>query len=95
MYKPAHAVAVVTKRLKKLEPADEESSILIGQRFESLDQTTGKKGRSDEFAEPSEFLTGVAYRGHIVVSNPTGPAASCRCLLATPRGQLAAFGQAK
>ncbi len=92
MYKPAHAVAVVTKRLKQLEPADQEGSILIGQRFESVDQANGKKGRSDVSAEPSEFLTGVAYRGHIVVSNPTAQQRVVDVFWQLPAGSLPLSG---
>ncbi len=69
-YAPQHAVAVVTKRLKLLEAAEEESSILVGQRFARLDQlTSGNKKKPIE--EPTEFLVGVAYQGQTVISNPT------------------------
>ena len=67
-YSPEHAVAVVTKRLKELEAAEGESSILIGQRFTKLHQRTSKNKVAEE---PKEYLTGVAYRGQTVVSNPT------------------------
>ncbi len=67
-YAPAHPVAVVTKRLKELKPSDEDSSILIGQRFATLKQASNKKKAAEE---PNEFLTGVAYQGQTVISNPT------------------------
>ncbi|MGI9429021.1 MAG: hypothetical protein ACR2NM_10205, partial [Bythopirellula sp.] len=91
-YKPEHAVAVVTKRLKKLDPADKESSILIGQRFESLDEASRRKSRSDAPVEPSEFLTGVAYRGQIVVSNPTAQQRVIDIFWQLPAGSLPLAG---
>ena len=66
-YAPEHSVAVVTKRLIKLEPADEESNILIGQRFAPLQ----RRSKSEQDEEPTEFLRGAAYKGQIVISNPT------------------------
>ncbi len=69
-YAPQHAVAVVTKRLKLLEAAEAESSILVGQRFARLDDILrGDKKKPIE--EPTEFLIGVAYQGQTVISNPT------------------------
>lgn len=91
-YKPAHAVAVVTKRLKRLEDAEGETSILIGQRFESLEQTTRKQSSSREVLEPREFLTGVAYRGHVVVSNPTAQQRLVDVFWQLPSGSLPLSG---
>ena len=67
-YAPAHPVVVVTKRLQTLQPAEEDSSILIGQRFADL---IDRSEDSELAEEPKEFLTGEAYQGQTVVSNPT------------------------
>ena len=68
VYQPEHPVAVVTKRLRPLEQAEGDSSILIGQRFAPIGQKT-KPNETPE--EPKEFLTGTGYQGQIVISNPT------------------------
>lgn len=87
-YRPAHAVAVVTKQLKKLETSDDASSILVGQRFQSLDQAQRKRSRSDTNKEPTEFLTGVAYRGQIVISNPNSEQQIIDLFWQLPAGSL-------
>ena len=69
-YSPAHAVAVVTKRLKLLAAAEAESSILLGQRFARLDDVN-RRDKRKPIEEPTEFLIGVAYQGQTVISNPT------------------------
>jgi hypothetical protein len=66
---PPHQVAVVTKRLRKLESADEQAGVLVGQRFEALSQVAKRPSQPNR--EPDEFLTGVPYRGQVVISNPT------------------------
>jgi hypothetical protein len=87
-YAPEHPVAVVTKRLKTLEPAAEESSILIGQRFESLQTKKRKPSASEPATEPGEFLTGAAYRGQTVVSNPTSARRIVDVFWQLPAGSL-------
>lgn len=91
-YKPAHAVAVVTKRLKRLAQADQASSILIGQRFESLEDSNRSKIRGEVSVEPREFLAGVAYRGQIVVSNPTAQQRSIDVFWQLPSGSIPLAG---
>ncbi len=91
-YAPEHAVAVVTKRLRTLQPAAEETSILIGQRFQSLDAQTRKPKADEPVAEPSEFLTGVAYRGQTVVSNPTSARRIVDVFWQLPAGSLPLAG---
>ncbi len=88
-YSPAHAVAVVTKRLKLLEAAEEESSILVGQRFARLDQVDNKKKPSEE---PNEFLTGIAYQGQTVISNPTAERQIVDVFWQIPAGSIALGG---
>ncbi len=85
-YSPEHAVAVVTKRLKSLDAAEGESSILIGQRFDTLENTQRKQ--SDTITEPAEFLTGVAYKGQTVVSNPTAARRVVDVFWQIPAGSL-------
>ncbi len=84
-YAPEHAVAVVTKRLNVLDAAEGESSILIGQRFDDLHRSSS---RSDDISEPSEFLTGVAYKGQTVVSNPTAARRTVDVFWQIPAGSL-------
>lgn len=86
-YAPEHAVAVVTKRLRVLESSDEESSVLIGQRFESLDSQR-KPSKNETSREPVEFLTGDAYQGQTVVSNPTAQRRVVDVFWQLPAGSL-------
>ena len=85
-YAPAHAVAVVTKRLRTLDTNEQESTVLVGQRFDSL---ANASRQSKEVApEPTEFLTGVAYRGQTVVSNPTAARRVVDIFWQLPAGSL-------
>ncbi|NNE01424.1 MAG: carboxypeptidase regulatory-like domain-containing protein [Pirellulaceae bacterium] len=84
-YAPEHAVAVVTKRLNELQAADGESSILVGQRFAPVHQRTSNQ---DAPEEPKEFLTGIAYRGQTVVSNPTSERKIVDIFWQIPAGSL-------
>lgn len=89
-YRPGHPVAVVTKRLKRLETVDDAPSVLLGQRFEEAGQT---KPESDEPPSAlSEFLTGVAYTGQTVVSNPTGQKRTVDVFWQIPAGSLPLAG---
>lgn len=85
-YRPEHAVAVVTKRLKELTGEAGESSILIGQRVSAADQEQETPGEPS--AELNEFLTGVAYRGQVVVSNPTATQKIADVFWQLPEGSL-------
>ncbi|MCG8652851.1 MAG: hypothetical protein MI861_23630 [Pirellulales bacterium] len=87
-YAPEHAVAVVTKRLKSLQDPNEESSILIGQRFDWLDDAGRQSSPSDIVSEPQEFLIGVAYQGQTVVSNPTAAKRVVDVFWQIPAGSL-------
>ncbi|MFK8113209.1 MAG: hypothetical protein AB8B91_13455 [Rubripirellula sp.] len=92
VYKPSHAVAVVTKRLKKLgEQPGQDGTILVGQRFAALEDVNRTKQRT-ESAEPTEFLTGVAYVGQIVVSNPTSAQRVVDVFWQLPAGSLPLSG---
>jgi hypothetical protein len=68
VYRPQHPVALVTKRLRDLKPADGESTVLIGQLFRSVE---AKSAEDQAFDESNQFETGRAYQGQVVVSNPT------------------------
>lgn len=92
LYQPAHPVAVITKRLQKLDSAANDNSVLIGQRFESLNQNPTNNRKSELRAEPTEFLTGVAYRGKIVVSNPTAAQRIVDLFWQLPSGSLPLSG---
>ena len=85
-YAPEHPVAVVTKRLKSLEPAENESGILVGQQFFAVDAP--KQNKNQPQPEPKEFLVGVAYRGQIVVSNPTAQQLSVDVFWQIPAGSI-------
>lgn len=89
VFKPEHAVAVVSKRLKVLDPSDEGESILIGQRFQRLG---AKTRRGEAPPEPAEFLTGVAYQGQTVVSNPTAVQRVVDIFWQIPAGSLPLAG---
>ncbi len=88
LYRPAHGVAVVTKRLRELAESDEGSSVLIGQRFESLDAAKQTRRGAKASSEPTEFLVGEAYRGQVVVSNPTAQQRVVEIFWQIPAGSL-------
>lgn len=89
VYRPAHAVALVTKRLRTLKPAGDESSVLIGQLFRSVNQDR----RADEpFREPDQFVTGEAYQGQVVVSNPTAEEKIVELFWQIPAGSIPLAG---
>ncbi|MEL6110179.1 MAG: hypothetical protein AAFU85_29550, partial [Planctomycetota bacterium] len=69
IYKPEHAVALVTKRLRSLTPVQGDSDVLIGQLFQPV--TTKSAFDQRDIAEPDQFHTGQAYQGQVVISNPT------------------------
>ncbi|MEO1529326.1 MAG: hypothetical protein AAFX06_28230, partial [Planctomycetota bacterium] len=74
IYKPEHAVALVTKRLRSLTPIEGDSDVLIGQLFQALvqpDPFDSKSPSKKELTEPDQFETGQAYQGQVVISNPT------------------------
>jgi len=83
-YQPEHEVAVVTKQLQRLEVDGEAKNILLGQRFERINAVSGKQVNSD----PDEFLVGVGYQGHIVVSNPTVEERTVDIFWQVPAGSL-------
>ncbi|WP_145421790.1 hypothetical protein [Planctomycetes bacterium K23_9] len=84
-YAPEHAVAVVTKRLKPLQPSDDENSILVGQQFALLHE---RKDKDNESVEPKEFLVDTAYQGQTVVSNPTAERMVVDVFWQIPAGSL-------
>ena len=86
-YLPEHEVAVVTKQLKRLEIDDEPTKILIGQRFEKIDDSGGKQSQQRSGAL-EEFLIGVGYHGHIVVSNPSMQQLTVEIFWQVPEGSL-------
>lgn len=87
-YRPEHGVAVVTRRLRELEPSIDASSILIGQRFQKLDNVDKETQGSKPISEPTEFLPGEAYRGQVVVSNPTAQQRMVEIFWQIPSGSL-------
>ncbi|MFG0261267.1 MAG: hypothetical protein ACF788_02630, partial [Novipirellula sp. JB048] len=90
-YAPAHPVAVVMKRLRSLKTnPDQHSSILVGQRFSSANEPPDRRSKPSE--EPKEFLTGVAYRGQTVVSNPTADSQIVEIFWQIPEGSLPLAG---
>ena len=88
-YRPEHAVAVVTKRLRQLDVSDQPGNILIGQRFETVNPSGDE---SQKESEPDEFLVGVSYRGHIVVSNPSAVERTVELFWQLPAGSLPVAG---
>ncbi|WP_146518142.1 hypothetical protein [Stieleria varia] len=89
IFKPEHAVAIVTKRLKKLADAEQGESILVGQRF----QRAGVATPANEVpAEPTAFLPGVAYQGQTVISNPTAARRTVDVFWQIPSGSIPLAG---
>ncbi|WP_161604221.1 hypothetical protein [Roseiconus nitratireducens] len=89
VYRPAHPVALVTKRLRSLQKDPSESSVMIGQMFRRLreDNQSGKAA-----TEPDRFLTGEAYEGRVVVSNPTATEQIVELFWQIPAGSLPLSG---
>ncbi len=83
-YQPEHAVAVVTKQLQRLDVDGDAKKILLGQRFERISASAGKPTSGD----PEEFLVGVGYQGHIVVSNPNMEERTVEVFWQVPEGSL-------
>ncbi|QDT01679.1 hypothetical protein K227x_00460 [Rubripirellula lacrimiformis] len=83
-FKPSHAVAVVTKQLKSLRVGDPTGGILIGNQFSFADGSDPK--------EIQEFVAGVAYRGQIVLSNPSSRLQTVNVLWQLPLGSLPVTG---
>lgn len=92
-YQPEHPVAVVTKRLTQLEPSDNPSNILLGQRFSIVDSVQNRSAQeSTRGIEPREFLTGAAYRGQIVISNPNAEQQTVELFWQLPAGSVPVAG---
>ena len=89
-YAPEHPVAVITKRLLQLADADREYGILVGQRFSRVNAT-----QEEAKIAPTEFLVGEAYRGRIVVSNPTDEQLTVDVFWQTPTGSIPLAGHQK
>ncbi|TWU57970.1 hypothetical protein [Rubripirellula reticaptiva] len=83
-FKPAHGVAVVTKRLQRLSANGQPNSIMIGGRFTRVDDS--------DAAEVTEFVAGVVYRGQAVLSNPTPQQQSFNVLWQIPAGSIPVTG---
>ncbi|MCC9603935.1 hypothetical protein LOC67_25565 [Stieleria sp. JC731] len=85
IYRPKHPVALVAKRLRELQTAEEKSRVLIGQLF----RLSSPKASEDESnAVTSKFLTGRAYKGQVVVSNPTANEQTVEVFWQIPAGSL-------
>ena len=86
-YQPEHAVAIVTKQLQELELDDAPANILLGQRFEKMNSSGNDRGKENP-TEPMEFLAGVGYQGHVVVSNPNMAERTVEVFWQLPAGSL-------
>lgn len=93
-YQPQQSVAIITKRLRTLEPSEEQASLLVGQRFEAANNMETNPFSSDAEIKiaPDEFLTSQAYRGQIVLTNPTPQARRVDVLWQIPGGSLPLAG---
>nr|WP_143547976.1 hypothetical protein [Rhodopirellula sp. SM50] len=89
VYRPEHPVALVTKRLRTLKPADAEPGVLIGQLFQQVDQD---RRDDEELREPDQFVTGEAYQGQVVVSNPTATEKIVELFWQIPAGSIPLAG---
>ncbi|QDV88357.1 hypothetical protein TBK1r_73890 [Stieleria magnilauensis] len=89
VYRPEHPVALVTKRLRTLKPADAEPGVLIGQLFQQVDQN---RRDDEELREPDQFVTGEAYQGQVVVSNPTATEKIVELFWQIPAGSIPLAG---
>ena len=62
-------MALVTKRLRSLNPIEGDSDVLIGQLFRPIPMNN--PFTDDSPKEPDQFEVGLPYQGQVVVSNPT------------------------
>lgn len=85
VYRPEHPVALVTKRLRTLQRADDASSILIGQLFRRVNQD---RRPGQELPQSDQFVTGEAYQGQVVVSNPTAVETTVELFWQIPAGSI-------
>ncbi|WP_164101567.1 hypothetical protein [Candidatus Laterigemmans baculatus] len=93
MFTPPHPVAIISKRLQSLAPLSGDPSLLVGQRFEAADAQPPQPGDETEVKiAPDEFLTGRAYRGQIVLTNPTPQPRTVDVLWQIPEGSLPVAG---
>ncbi|MEL6896878.1 MAG: hypothetical protein AAFP90_12295, partial [Planctomycetota bacterium] len=93
MYQPAHSVAVITKRLRTLQPSGQDSSLLVTTRFEPTKTPPRRPNdKTPLTAAPEEFLVNTAYRGQIVLTNPTPQPQTLDVLWQIPSGSLALSG---
>ncbi|XZE53298.1 hypothetical protein SH139x_005033 [Planctomycetaceae bacterium SH139] len=92
VFTPDQPVVIITKRLKTLQPLDGNASLLVGQRFEAVDQQPSDNNDGEPKIAPEEFLTGRAYRGQIVLTNPTPTSRTVDCLWQIPAGSMPLAG---
>ncbi|OYP37290.1 hypothetical protein [Rhodopirellula sp. MGV] len=89
MYRPEHSVALIAKRLRELQTSDENASVLIGQLFRLSNPNPNE---DEEKAVTEKFLTGRAYKGQVVVSNPTAEQKTLEVFWQIPAGSLPLAG---
>lgn len=88
VYSPAHPVALVTKRLRSLNPAEGDSNVLIGQLFRPIPSKNQFTDETDAIIEPDLFATGQPYQGRVVVSNPTPESQIVELFWQIPAGSI-------
>lgn len=89
MFAPSHPVAVVTEQLKEVRALEGESPVMVGQRFEAADTAADEQSKA---IAPAEFLVGQAYRGQIVLTNPTPSRQRIDVLWQIPAGAMSVGG---
>lgn len=94
VFQPSQFVAIITKRLRELESSNEAASLLVGQRFEPTNSNQNNPFVDGEEVKiaPDEFIIGTAYRGQIVVTNPTPQMRKVEVLWQIPSGSLPIAG---
>lgn len=92
-FAPEHPVAVVTKRLSQLKTTERDESIMVGQRFEAVVATESSRDRAKHAKPaPDEFIIGTAYRGQIILTNPTPGEQEVDVLWQIPTGAIPLAG---
>ena len=80
---------LVREQLADAAPADDPVPLLMRERFLRLDDRTRlEAGRPRERFVTGEFLTGVAYAGQVVVTNPSAEPLELDLLLQIPAGAV-------
>lgn len=91
-FTPPHSVAIVTKRLIELEAMQGDASLLVGQRFSAVENSSDQDPNADAPIAPEEFVAQRVYRGEVILTNPTPKRRTIDVLWQIPAGSFPLAG---